>query len=45
MTTMTSTPEDAIASGCPVIAIDYRENRPAHWNYDSLNDVRELVLI
>lgn len=31
--------------GCPVIAIDYRENRPAHWTHQSLNEVRELAPI
>ena len=31
--------------GCPVIAVDYRENRPAHWTYASLNEVREMAPI
>jgi cytochrome P450 len=38
---VTSTPADAEASGCPVLAIDYRSYRPAFWHFESLNDVRE----
>ena len=45
MTTMTSTPEDAIASGCPVVDIDYRLHRPAFWHFNSLNEVREQARV
>ena len=45
MTTMTSTPEDAIASGCPVVDIDYRQYRPAFWHWNSLNEVREQARV
>ena len=38
---MTSTPEDAVATGCPVLDIDYRLPRPAFWHWHSLNEVRE----
>ena len=42
---MTSTPEDAIASGCPVVDIDYRLHRPAFWHFNSLNEVREQARV
>lgn len=34
--------EHRAAGVCPIIDIDYRENRPAFWNWASLDEVREL---
>ena len=42
---MMSTPEGAIASGCPVVDIDYRQYRPAFWHWNSLTEVREQARV
>jgi hypothetical protein len=33
------------AGVCPIIDIDYREDRAAFWNFTSLNEVRETAPI